>query len=203
MEMEIDFLHKNITGNNPKLLTDYIQSMASGESPFFPAALSLIFDGLVGRIFPKQYQFTFAPSNFPGGQSFTTPTPFQPSSWTSASAPAFTFNANSPITPTVAEPSTLTPASPFVSRPPVPTPTTALSNTSVPVERKELKCVRCCGNARVGQLYDGLFCPQCPGNGKNGKGVKGRPYMRCWGCPQLRTTRIDHCTKAKCNAKFL
>ena len=203
MEMEIDFLHKNITGNNPKLLTDYIQSIASGESPFFPAALSLIFDGLVGRIFPKQYQFTFGPSNFSGGQGVTTPTPFQPSSWTPATASSSTSNANSSITPTVVGPSAFTSASPYVSRPSVPSPTAAPSSTPDPVERKELKCARCRRKALLGQLYDNLHCPWCSEDGKNGRGVKGRPYMRCWECTHLRTTRIDHCTKAKCNAKFL
>jgi len=201
MKMEIDFLHKNITGKHPKLLTDYIQSMASGESPFFPAALSLIFDGLVGRIFPKQYSFTFGPGNFPRGRSVTTPTLSQPSSRASASASPFNFNANSPITPTVAGPSTFTPAPTFVSRPPVPSPTAAPSST--PIKQKALKCIRCSEHARLGQLYGGLHCPRCPDTGKNGTGVKGRPYMCCSGCNQFRTKPVDYCSRAKCNAKFL
>jgi hypothetical protein len=47
-----------------------------------------------------------------------------------------------------------------------------------------------------------LHCPWCSENGKNGKGVKGRPYMCCWGCSRVRTTLIDHCAKMKCGVKF-
>lgn len=173
--------------------------MASGESPFFPAALSLIFDGLVGRIFPKQYQFTFGLSSFPGGQSVTTPTPFQPSSWTSTTASPSTSNANSFTT--VAQPSITTLAPSSVSILPIPGPTTAPSIT--PVNQRALKCIRCREHAGLGQLHDGLHCPRCPDTGKNGTGVRGRPYMCCSGCNQFRTKPVDYCSRAKCNAKFL
>ncbi|KAF9779859.1 hypothetical protein BJ322DRAFT_1113175 [Thelephora terrestris] len=92
MEMEIDFLHNNVIEKNPKLLTDYIRSMASGESPFFPTALSLVYDGLVGKTFSKQHTFTFGSNSFPGAQSVTTPTPLQPSTWTSTTASSSTSN---------------------------------------------------------------------------------------------------------------
>ncbi|KAF9779862.1 hypothetical protein BJ322DRAFT_346861 [Thelephora terrestris] len=177
MEMEIDFLQKNVLEKNPKLLTDYIRSMASGDSPCFPTVLSLVYDGLVGKTFPKQHTFTLGSNSFPGAQSVTTPTPLHTSSWTSAAALPFTFDLSSSFTPTVA------------------------GSSRTVVERQELKCARCRGKARLGQLYGGLHCPWCSEDGKNGEGVKGRPYMRCCGCTHLRTTRTKRCVP--CDAKFL
>ena len=47
MEMEIEFFYKN-SKKNPKLLIDHIQKMKSGEAPFFPTTLGLVYDKLFG-----------------------------------------------------------------------------------------------------------------------------------------------------------
>ena len=53
MDMEIEFLHRNLTGKDPKLLMEHIQRMASGEAPFFSKTLSLVYDKLVGCAFTR------------------------------------------------------------------------------------------------------------------------------------------------------
>ena len=75
MQMEIDFLLENITEKSSELLTDYIKSVESGASPFFPTTLSLVYDGLVGKSFPNRYPLTSGPRTFPSGQGVTIPTP--------------------------------------------------------------------------------------------------------------------------------
>ena len=75
MQMEIDFLLENITEKSSELLTDYIKSVESGASPFFPTTLSLVYDGLVGKSFPNRYPLTSGPRTLPSGQGVTTPTP--------------------------------------------------------------------------------------------------------------------------------
>ena len=132
--MEIEFLHRIIPGTAFKLVTDYVQSAASGGSPFFPRTLSLVYDKLAERTF--------------SGKSFLS---------TSSASPSSGF----------------------------------------------LVCARCRGRAPLEQLYDGLHCPSCTEDGKNGKGKRGRPYMHCPACSRLRVTRVDHCPKAKCCAMFL
>jgi hypothetical protein len=53
MEMEIEFLHKNLVEKDPKLLIDHIQSVASGEASFFPNVLSSVYGKLFEKSFPK------------------------------------------------------------------------------------------------------------------------------------------------------
>jgi len=47
--MEIWFLHERFTENYPKPLMDHTQRMASGETAFFLATLSLVYDRLVKK----------------------------------------------------------------------------------------------------------------------------------------------------------
>ena len=73
MDMEIQFLHKNLTEKDPKLLMDHIKKMASREAPFFATTLSLVFDKLVEKTSPRP-----VPTGFGFGKSSGTrdPSPF-------------------------------------------------------------------------------------------------------------------------------
>lgn len=52
-DMEIQFFHERFSEKDPKLLIDHIQRMASGEAPFFSATLSLVYQKLAEKVFPK------------------------------------------------------------------------------------------------------------------------------------------------------
>ena len=179
MDMEIEVLYQNFIKKDPKLLMDYIRNVASGEAVFFPTTLSLVYDRLIGRVFPKEPVSSPKVEKDPWdslgqdswGQDYDTKNPFQASSPTSTAAPFFSW------TPTV-PPSTLT-------------------------DQKMVKCVRCRKQARLEQLYEGLHCPWCSEDGRNGMGVKGRPYMTCSGCSLLRIMRIGTCQRGSCGATFL
>ena len=96
--MEIQFLHKNLTEKDPKLLMDHIKKMASREAPFFATTLSLVFDKLVEKTSPRPVPsgFSFggssgtsvtASSPAPTGFSFKFPPTFVPASGTTPSNP--------------------------------------------------------------------------------------------------------------------
>lgn len=181
--MEIQFLHERFTENDHKLLMGHIQRMASGEAPFFPATLSLVYDKLVEKALSKQ---TSGPDlgRSTGAQSVTTPTlPLQPptptsgvaSSSTSSTCPSFGFQA-------------------------APIPGPPLSTTA---KQTRLKCVRCWCITSVYDLYGGLHCPRCDEKGRNGRGVKGRPFMQCTGCSTLRYECGNVCLKSKCSGQFM
>ena len=54
MDAEVEFLHKSLAKqNSKKLLMEHIERMASGEAPFFPTTLSLVYDTLVEGYFPQ------------------------------------------------------------------------------------------------------------------------------------------------------
>ena len=53
MDMEIQFLLKNFTEKDPKLLMDHVRRMASGEAPFFATTLSLVYGKLVEKVFTR------------------------------------------------------------------------------------------------------------------------------------------------------
>lgn len=78
MKMEIEFFDKNFIGRDPKSLMDHLRSVASGEASFFPNTLSLAYDKLFERSFPKNVSFDSGPSQFSGNQTATTSTPIQP-----------------------------------------------------------------------------------------------------------------------------
>ena len=173
LDMEIQFLHENFTEKDFKSLMDHVQRMASGEAPFFATTLSLVYGGLVKKAFSKQTPF----GSGLGGQSAATPTP-----------------------PLEASTSTPTNASSPNSQAPAPAPTPISSDTTV--GRVGLKCARCSGVASVHDLRNGLYCPQCPVTGKNGRGQRGWPFMRCMGCNHLREMRTGRCIKVKCRGVF-
>jgi hypothetical protein len=213
MEMEIEFLRNNVTKLDPKSLTDHIRSATSGEAPFFPVALSLIYDKLAEKSFPKDAPSNSGTSQVPGKQSVTTSAPLQAPSPVSitTSAPTQMPSASSvasnltPITGSshfpVVMPFPPTYSSSSGSSLPAPAPTPGPSTT--PTARASLVCMRCSGRMRLALLYDGLRCPQCTEKGKDGTGKKGRPFMRCSKCSQLRVTNTVRCSKGKCNATFL
>ena len=62
-DMEIEFFHERFTEKDPELLIDHIERMASGEAPFFPTMLSLVYDRLVEKTFPKHVPSSLAPSS--------------------------------------------------------------------------------------------------------------------------------------------
>jgi hypothetical protein len=176
LDMEIQFLHERFTEKDPKFLMDHIRRMGSGEAPFFPTTLSLVYGRLVEKAFPKRTSFGFDLGYLTGGQGPTIPTPILQASTSTSS---------------VASP----PTSSFNLQAPAPTPLTT--------KRVGLKCARCGCIISIYSLYDGLYCPQCPETGRNGKGEKGRPFMRCAGCNALREGHGTVCLKPKCGGEFM
>jgi len=73
--MEIQFLHETFTEKDPKLLIDHIQRMVSGEAPFFPVTLSLVYDRLAEQTFPKNIFPGSGLSGLTKSQNVTTSTP--------------------------------------------------------------------------------------------------------------------------------
>ena len=148
LDMEVQLFHERLTKRDPKFLMDYIQKMASGEAPFFPITLSMVYDKLVENSFST---ISFAPP----------------------------YNLGAPTT------------------------TVRLTPSRVAAGKTWLKCARCSERAQLRDLYDGLHCPQCSENGKNGRGKNGRPFMFCLGCNRLRVARLDVCAKRKCGVRFM
>ena len=179
MDMEIEVFYQNFTKKDPKLLMEYIRNAASGEAAFFPTTLSLVYDRLIGKVFPKDTASSPKVEKDAWGS-------WGQGSWGQDSDMGNPFQASS---------SASTPAPPF-------TPTPTVPSTTLP-RQALLRCARCRRQAQIEQLYEGLHCPWCTENGKNGQGVRGRPYMACSDCTRLRTTRIDRCPKAKCGAVYL
>jgi len=182
--MEIQFLHEQFTEKDPKLLMDHIQRMASGEAPFFPTALSLVYDKLIEKAFARHIPPGFDPEKPTWGQIMTTVPPAQASTSASSIDPPPNFSV----------PSFPSPQAPAPVPGPVP-PSTFIRQTT-------LKCVRCFRIRSVHDLYDGLHCPVCPETGRNGKGEKGRPFLRCTGCSLLKETHGIFCHNPVCNGQF-
>ena len=98
--MEVQYFHKKFPGKDPKPLMDHIQKVASGEVSFFPNVLSLVYDKLFEKSFPKdtpsnpsipqvrtnQSATSSAPSQNLGF-IFTPTTPSNPFSTTSSPTP--------------------------------------------------------------------------------------------------------------------
>lgn len=133
-DIEIEFLLRNFTEKNPKLLMEHIQKMASGEAPFFSATLSLVYDKLVERVLTQP--ISPGKPTEAGNKSAAEPT-----STTQASSPMFSF-VNSAATPTV----------PLPPQSPAPVP-------HAPVW---LVCFQCGDQARMQDLPEGTRCPRCP-----------------------------------------
>ena len=75
MDAEVEFLHKSLAKqNSKKLLMEHIERMASGEAPFFPTTLSLVYDTLVEGYFPQTTTSGPHPGKSPGDQGVTNST---------------------------------------------------------------------------------------------------------------------------------
>jgi hypothetical protein len=77
--MEIQFFHERFTEKDPELLVDHIGRMASGEAPFIPATLSLVYDKLVESAFPKHIPSVLDPGS---------PIPRAPASTSTVASPS-------------------------------------------------------------------------------------------------------------------
>lgn len=182
--MEISFLHEKFTEKDPKLLMNHIRRMASGEAPFFPATLGLVYGNMVENAFTKRAPSNFGPGNCTGKQSLIdlTPPPQASTSTTCIPSPHT-------IIPTASSSNLQAPVS---IHGPV--------STTTPVNPTWLICVECRERARLEDLHDGLRCPLCPGRGQGGQ---RRPLMRCTSCNAERQTRRDCCGKKKCGRRFV
>ena len=223
MTMEIEFLNSNLTEKNPKLLTEHIQRMTSGGAPFFPATLSLVYDKLVERAFPRTIVSGSGLEQSPGteGQGVTNSTDqtnrpnqgsgstnrvLNPTSQVSNSTTQVSNSTNQVPGPThqVANPAF------YVNTPSTSTPTVTLPSdlhTTAPTPGPSsaaarvawLVCVKCGTQSRLQDLYLGLLCPLCPAR----SGKKKRARMKCQLCGNgLDTRRID-CVVRKCRAIFV
>ena len=67
LDMEIQFLHERATEEDPKLMINCIQKMVSGETPFLPTTLSLVYDKLVEKAFTTHSFFDRYPSGWTKG----------------------------------------------------------------------------------------------------------------------------------------
>lgn len=179
--MEIQFLHERVVEKDPKLLMDHIQRMASGEAPFFPTTLSLVYDKLVEKAFTELSLFDPGSGGNTERQSLAHPTP-----------PPQTSTSTSSAVPS----STVGPASPSNSRAPAST-SGAFPSTTIP-KLTQLRCVRCGELTRLRDLYEGLRCPRCPA-----RGTKGRPFMQCTSCNVMLTELRDACPKKKCRRRYM
>ena len=195
MEMEIEALCQNFAKKDPKLLVGYVRSAASGEVPFFPVTLSLVYGKLAGTAFPKGSSDSNPENPREGLTITTTPNPFQASGIASVTALPTASDDSSSTAPTPAftRPTATIPVSPFNRG--------LTTLTSTPTNQSSLMCVRCRGYPQLEQLYNRLHCPWCPKTGKNGLGVRGRPFMACSECNLLRTARVDKCLR--CGATFV
>lgn len=176
MDLEVQFLLKHFTEKNPKLLVEHIQRMATGETPFLPTTLSLVYDKLIQKVFLRSIATGFGPGKptESGGQSLTEPAP-------ATQASNFTSNVDPPPTPTP-PPSTQEPG---------PEP--------VPLGAVWLECFQCGERARLRDLSDGTRCPRCPSRGAR----KGRPFMQCSACNHVRAEHRETCVRNACQARFV
>ena len=77
MEVEVEFLHKSFPGKDPKLLTDHMRRVASGEASFFPNILSLVYDMLIEKSFPNDAPSDSGTTQIRANQNATTSAPFE------------------------------------------------------------------------------------------------------------------------------
>lgn len=180
--MEIQFLHENVVEKDPKLLIDRLQKMASGEAPFFPTTLSLVYDKLVEKAFTKHTPFGPGPGDCTEGHGVIYTTPSQASTSTS------NIDSSTTVGPA---------ASPSNLQDPVSTPGPNLSTTTAQLAR--LKCTRCGEVALLRDLYRDLYCPLCPESVKKGR----RALMECTVCGVVRGMNRDDCIRKICRRRFM
>ena len=192
MDMEIQFLHETFTGKGPKLLMNHIRRMGTGEVPFFSTTLSLVFDRLVEKASARS-----VPSGSGSGKS----TEIQDTAVHTTLPQASTSAFQTPVVSTSAFPTFWASVSASSSsRPPVPTPVPV--SRSVPSSNQPplawLVCNKCGRRASSAGLYQGLRCPKCPSRSVK----KGRPYMYCQLCGNVRAKARAKCTTKACRATF-
>ena len=181
--MEIQLLHENFTENDPKLLTEQIQRMASGEAPFFATALSLVYDKLVEKAFAQPIPSSSGLGKSAEVQSVADPCPPLQASTSISSVPSTSTSGDAPSS---------SPQAPAPDLDPEPAP----SSTSPSLVW--LRCPQCGEPARMEDLHDGLRCPECPPRSAK----KGRPYMQCSLCSAARVTLRDDCARKVCRVRF-
>jgi len=183
MDMEIQFLHDSFTERDPRLLMGHIQRMAFGEAPFFAATLGLVYEKLVEKAFARP-----VPSGFGFGKSVEVESVADPCSTLQASSSV----SGTPQTSTSSNASSVSSSVPKTpSRRPKPV------SPSVGLRLAWVQCHRCFFSAGLGDLSDGLYCPQCPP-----EDLRGSLSMQCSLCGTIRTARRDICPKLGCGAIF-
>ena len=220
--MEIEFLHENLTGKDPKLLMDHIQRMASGEAPFFATTLSSVYSKLIEKAFAqstpsssgfvKSIQVHNAVVPSPPIQASTS-TPGIPSPFTFSFRSSPTVNIPPPPIPNIPSSSTPNiPSSSTLNIPssstfgvtlrshlratgPSPQPQPAPSTTASQLVR--LECQKCGQTARLKDVRD-CRCPVCPRKSKS----KG-PHMKCQSCNAIQTVFRNDCVRKTCRKKFM
>jgi len=155
LDMEIQFFHERVTEKDPKLLINHLQRMASGEAPFFPTALSLVFDKLAETAFQKRTPFGPASGGYTEGERLVRPTPLPKASTSTSNIPP------PPVVDAIALSSNLqAPASTRRHIPPLTTHGTTW-----------LKCRQCDCASLLKNLRGGLRCPQCAARAHSAKKI--------------------------------
>lgn len=174
--MEIE-CYKNSPDHDPKLLTDHILAVVSGETPTISTTLSLVYDKLVESVFSQ-------PIASGSGLGKSTETREQSVAESVPTAEASNQTSGLP-----------SPSQPHPSQPapdPVPDP------EPIPLGAIWLECCQCRGRTRLRDLHNGLRCPRCPQRPRG----KGRPFMQCPACNLIRVTPKDRCVRNACQARF-
>ena len=184
--MEIQFLHERAIEEDPKLMINCIQKMVSGETPFFPTTLSLVYDKLVEKAFTTRSLFDRYPSGRTKGQS-----PIRPVHSPRASRSTPNINTFLTVGP-AASSSSLQARAPTYEPEPLTTTT----------QSARLRCIRCYEVAPLQDLHEGLRCPRCPEIVWWTMGWK-RPIMQCTSCNLLRVENSGHCYRIKCGRRFV
>ena len=176
IDLEVQFLLENFTEKDPKFLMEHIQRMASGETPFLPSTLSLVYDKLIEKVFVRSTATGAGPGKpaGTGGQSVKELAPSTQASNPTSSIKPF---PTSPLAPSTqqAEPELVPPGAVW------------------------LECFQCGERARLRDLFDGLRCPLCPSRSLQ----KGRPFMQCPSCNLVRGVRRETCDRNACQARFV
>jgi len=175
--MEIQFFHEKAVKTNPRLMDECIRKMGSGEAPFFPTKLGLVYDKLVTKA-----PFDTHPSGPTEGKS-----PIRLIHSPRALTSTRNINISLTVGPATSS-SNLQTAAPTCDPDPLTTTT----------QSAWLRCIRCYKAARLQDLYKGLRCPQCPS-------VNGwkRPIMQCTSCNLLRSEASRECAGKKCGRRFM
>ena len=180
MNMEIQLLHETFPGKGPKLLVDHIRRMGSGEAPFFSTTLSLVYDKLAEKTVARS-----VPSGSGLGKSVETQETAVETALPQVSTftlPAFWLGG----------------ATSSSSQAPVPTPAPTFQYITSNDGMVWLVCHKCRVPAFSGELYERVRCPRCPPRDEK----RGRPFMQCQSCGEVRARPNDKCARNACKAQF-